>query len=311
MIDWLNLFEENSIPYDLRDTATNSLLTFHCPFCVSSKGSKTLTGAFFLNSENNFFETCFRCGSHKGSEVISAFLDISEHEANKLIRNYDSELVIRKEKTKKNHCEEVDLSFASGKLDSNYSEYLQKRGFNPVELTRYADLRYTLHFGEMFSRIVFPIYYRGKIISYTSRSILPDAEIRYISCKAEDEVIDHKHICYGLDHFNSDKVLLVESPINSLKLGNDTCLATFGISFTEEQVNLLKNFKKIDILFDSEARAQKKAMELAKELKYFSTCRVIDLEFKNGKDLGDCTKEELQTIRKELGVKPIVPSYVL
>ena len=209
------------------------------------------------------------------------------------------------------HTSAVDLSFASGNLDEFYSEYLKKRGFNPLQLAEYADLRFTPHVGTMFSRIIFPIYFKGQIVSYTSRSILPNAEIRYISCKAEKEVLDHKHICYGIDRFQSDKVLLVESPINSLKLGNDTCLATFGISFTEEQVNFLKNFKKIDILFDSEAKAQAKATELAKALQYFTTCRVIDLEFENGKDLGDCTKEELLTIRKELKVKQQVPAYVL
>lgn len=310
MIDWEKLFIDSGLDYKVRESGRYRLLVYHCPLCVSSTGSKTPTGAFFMGSENNMQATCFRCGTHSGVEVISVLLDTPISNAKTLISSYSTE-VVSNPTVNIAHPTVIDLSFANRGLDSAYSEYLIKRGLNPKKVTEYADLRYTNHIGELYSRIVFPIYYKGKIVSYTSRTIIDNPQVRYISCSNNKEVMNHKDICYGCDKLQSSTVLVVESPVNSIKIGNDICVATFGIAYSEAQVNFLKQFKKVIISFDSEVKAQIQAEKLAKAIGLFTDVSVVDLEFSEGKDLGDCSRDELITIRKELGFSAIIPEHTI
>jgi DNA primase len=78
-----------------------------------------------------------------------------------------------------------------------------------------------------------------------------------------------------------------------------------GTELTESQIKLLQErFKKVFILFDNEPEAQKKARKFGLQLSSIG----IDIEVVNayedfGKnDMGECSRKEIEIIKKELEI---------
>ena len=106
---------------------------------------------------------------------------------------------------------------------------------------------------------------------------------------------------FNLNNCNKSYVAVTEGPFDSLKCGDDCC-ATLGTSVTEAQVQLLTEYKKVVIIFDSEVSAQQRAKKLADRISALGVKEVTVVDLETEKDLGGLSYEQVSEVRKELGL---------
>lgn len=155
----------------------------------------------------------------------------------------------------------------------------------------------TAHMGNYKQRIIAPIFYNGKMVSYQGRDIT-EKQIKYKACSTEKEIIHHKHLLYNFDSV-SDKMIICEGVADVWRLGKGA-VCTFGVAYTKEQVLLIleKKIKKIWILFDNEVEAQKQAEKLAADIILHSG---IDVEILIPEDdAGAMTQKYADDFKKRL-----------
>ena len=236
----------------------NGWLQVNCPNCHDSNHHGALR-------EGVRVFTCFKCGKLSFRRILSELLNVDARQLETVIRPFNifSETHTEYERITRRDIK-VIYPFEHSLLPI-HSNYLTERKFDPERLVRLFKLSGTNHLQGNYSfRIVIPIIFGGELVSWTTRSLDKNAELRYLSCPLEEERIAHKSIVYNFDTVD-DVVLITEGPFDTMRFG-DGCVATFGIDFTEEQVELLGSVKKRFILFDPSPSAQLAAERLASML---------------------------------------------
>ena len=164
--------------------------------------------------------------------------------------------------------------------------------------------------GEWSYRIIIPIFFEGRLISWTGRSILDRKTLdeekipRYKNLSVEKSAINPKDILFNIDNCRGDSVVLVEGPFDVLRMG-DGFVCSLGTSFTTRQIMLLKErFKEVMVAFDNEPSAQDKAKKLAIELDMVGVnSYVVNIcADYNKNDPGELTANEAKEIRKVLEI---------
>jgi len=295
MFDFLRFAKDNEIQYvDEGKNTSPDWVNLPCPFCNDSSNH------LGFNLESGVFN-CWRCGSHSILDVILAVTHCSEKEGKyKYVMYQKDKLHYRKEKRKIDN-KEIKLPDNIQELNERARKYLMvKRNFDPDKLIDKYNLGYVDNIGEYKFRIIAPVFYNGKIVSYQGRDITEQQELRYKACSLDDEIIPHKHILYNLDHALADYVIVVEGITDVWRMGDNT-VGTFGISYTQEQVLLLANrYKKVFIIFDNEEVAQEKARKLGESLTTLGVeTEIIDLEIKDPATLNDEDAIDLKNILLE------------
>ena len=223
----------------------------------------------------------------------------------KILKSYD---YIPKETFEKKVAKAEHLDLPGYHLDENEKEYLRGRGFNVEYLESKFHIRGGGIAGEWSYRILIPIYFNHVLVSWTGRSILPKDVIkelgipRYKNLSIEQSVINSKEIFFNLDNCNGKEVILVEGPMDVLKMGDD-CACSLGTSVTRDQeLFLISRFEKVYIAFDNEPAAQEKAKHLGMNLSSAGMkVEVVNIcEDFNKNDPGELTEEEVRQIKKEL-----------
>ncbi len=230
-------------------------VNIQCPFCDDTGHH----GGF--NIEKGFY-SCWRCGGHSLENVIRALLEIKYRQAED-IRNYytskvsvDDQAIKRKAPTRLRLPKEVNSP-----LPKKHRQYLRSRNFDPDRIETDFDLHGTGLLGNYKNRIIAPIYYNKKLVSYQGRDITNRHALRYKACKKSDEVIHHKYILYNIDNAKDRQAIVVEGITDVWRLGHGS-VATFGTGWTNQQLNILVDrFDLIYIFYDDEA--QDKADKLA------------------------------------------------
>ena len=274
----------------------------NCPFCKNPPDTH-FNGGF---SEKVPAYNCWRCGKHYWLEALSLVLKISPIQAKKITESYSTEGRIEKKESKGN-----DLKLPGYDILTKYEQnYLINRGFNIPYLQRKYGIQGGGIAGTWSYRIIIPIFYQGKLVSWTGRSIFDRKTIdelqipRYKNLSVEASVMNPKDIFFNLDNCRNDTVILLEGPFDVLKMGDGfTC--SLGTSVTSSQILLLKNrFKEVIIAFDNEISAQEKAKKLAVNLDMVglnvSICNICKDFNKN--DPGELSMVEVKAIRKELNM---------
>lgn len=237
-------------------------ISMQCPFCGDSSDHL----GYSLNA--GFFK-CWRCGWHPTGLTISKLTGVRLLDTQDIIRQYGGTNIagpVIKPEIKK-----FKWPSDSGPMNVRHMEYLRRRGFDPLKLQDQWALSGTgpasqLDGRDYKHRILAPIIWEGKVVSFQSRDITGKAELRYKTCPKDRECIHHKHLVYGKPNHWTDAGICVEGITDVWRLG-PRAFATFGISFTTEQVKqIAKNFKRVFILFDVEPQAQKQAEKLEGEL---------------------------------------------
>ena len=255
MFNVIEFLNNNNISYRREGKNTSvGWVNISCPMCDDKSnhgGFNTRTGHY----------NCWKCGWHSTQEIISSLLDISQKEASEIEKEYSVSASIRQimndGEEKKISSSEKSLTLPSEfkNLLEMHKRYLSDRNFNPDMLERKYRLLGTGFAGKYKFRIIVPVFYKGKIVSYQGRDVSGQSQTRYKACPRNEELIHHKDLFYNLDNVRNRRAIIVEGVFDVWRLG-DGAIATFGISTSLRQVVVAK--KHLDyaaILFDNEPAA--------------------------------------------------------
>lgn len=217
----------------------------------------------------------------------------------KLLKEYSTDF---------DYVERIHIRENATSLEYNFPElgkvarkYLERRGFDVDELITKYKFRDGGFTGDFAYRVIIPIIDTdGRIVSWQGRAYAGQ-DLRYKTLAIEKSLVDPKKMLFNLNNCNKDYVVVTEGPMDTIKWGDGAC-ATLGTSVTEAQVQLLTKYKKVFIIYDSEAPAQLRAKKLADRVSALGVkeVSVIDLEDPESKDLGGMTYEQVNELKKEL-----------
>lgn len=267
-MDIIRLFEDYGIAYASEEERhyRPGWVNVPCPFCTGNPGYHL----GYDTSTDHFY--CWRCGHKHNDTALSKILGVSMREAKGIIRQYGGlTTTIEKVSKVKVRLKSHKLPTGCTELQSNHRKYLEKRGFDCNHLIKTWGLLGTGPLSKLDNidfkhRIIIPIYWEGKQVSFQSRDITDKHRLRYITCPKERELIHHKHILYGKQEVWGDTGICVEGITDVWRFGVNA-FATFGIEYTTRQIRVIANtFKRVFVVFDDDPQAVVQADKLVQEL---------------------------------------------
>jgi hypothetical protein len=265
-------------------------LQLDCPFC--GKDSDKYHLGYSLSG--NYFN-CWQCGPHSAIDTLMALTGKNRPECTVLASGVEHAKYIKPASERSVLITPSGL----GALGGAHRRYLQGRGFDVATLEQLWRVQGIGIAPRLQWRIFIPFFQRGRMVSWTTRSI-NDHGLRYCSASPAEEAVNHKTLLYGEDYVR-DTALVVEGPLDAWKLGPGT-VATCGTGFTRSHVLRLSRYPKRVVIFDAEGPAQQRARELCDLLAPFpgETLRVT----LDSKDPGSASPKEIKQIRRLfLGVR--------
>lgn len=294
MLDIISLCQDYGIPYGHSGIVSKGRIGLPCP----SKGmSDTEFHAAYNPANGSIYSWVL------GAIPVKEYLQwaVPDVPYTKLLKEYSDDF---------DYVERIHIRENATSLEYNFPElgkvarrYLERRSFNVEELISKYKFRDGGFTGDFAYRVIIPIIDTdGRICSYQGRAYAGQ-DLRYKTLSIEKSLVDPKKMLFNLNNCNKSYVTVVEGPMDCIKWGNDCC-ATLGTSVTEAQVQLLTEYKKVFIIYDSEAPAQLRARKLADRISALGVkeVSVIDLEDPESKDLGALSYQRVAEIRKELGL---------
>ncbi len=159
--------------------------------------------------------------------------------------------------------------------------YLRERNLDDIEIFRLTErygLRYCKH-GPFKARIIFPVHYKKKLVSYTGRSVMADAKIRYKTLTTDLEKAREMGVKPAVGPINNyllfyddlmkstaKTIVIVEGPFDALlmnilgrKLGIvATCIFTNTPTATQIDLfhELMPRFERRCVMLDNDMYAQ-------------------------------------------------------
>lgn len=141
------------------------------------------------------------------------------------------------------------------------------------------------------NRILFPIYMNHVLVSWQARS-LGNALQKYYNCPGTKV----SNILYGWDLISDDSYcILVEGIFDAIRVG-PPALALFGKSISDAQARLLRRFKVVFYLPDSDVTKEEKQHYLSILRRYNIRCCPINC--RSVKDPGEMTKEQIRILHE-------------
>lgn len=335
---WLQFCSRFGIDFvDSGKNVSRGEINIECPFCAGDDPSKHM--CLSLTAREPYWH-CWRSSNHKGRSpyrLIRKLIRCSHTEALELIgidvtdltefdqvlKDPDKFFNQSSKKKRRSQVLEVPAEFRNfdgkKKVEGVYAQYLvETRNFDLTKVTRAYRLKYSIS-GFFHSRIIFPVYFQRKLVSWTGRSIYSNAELRYLSLSDSDDTYDRLgysaliSIKDTLFHFDrliktSGEVLFItEGVFDFAKIdlyGREfECRATclFSLTITDAQKYLLQalstNFRHLVILLDEKEYLA--AQELYSELSFIRNIEVCTIlqKFKV-EDPGDLTKTQVGELCK-------------
>jgi hypothetical protein len=278
-------------------------VNIECPHC---QGDGYHLG---FNTQEAYFY-CFRCGSHPVNVTLMKLLQVSYNQAEELSKTYKLSKKRQSIQTPTFNPGVVKIKKKGFKFPSDITElqkphkkYLLKRNFDPDYLVKTWDVKATSPFSKLDGidyryRILIPILWDDKPVTFQARDYTGKQEIKYKACPEEREAVHHKHILYGHPSlWQKRRGILVEGVFDVWRLRQSAC-CTFGTGYTTEQVRLMiKLFDELFILFDPEPIAQKTARGLQQELAFWGVKAHIYTDIST--DPGDMSDEDATYLLKE------------
>lgn len=253
-----------------------------CPFCSGEHAGYHLG----FNEDGKYFY-CWRCGGKLIIPTLATLLDISKAKAQQLAKEYRIYRPTEASKAVKVHTTRLPhrLPTDTVPLQQNHRRYLERRGFEPDYLVREWGIMGTGPAAKLDKtmyrhRILAPIHWQGRRVSFQTRDITDRQSMKYLACPQQREIIDHQHIVYCReDRGLTDVGVIVEGIFDVWRMGPQA-VGTFGIDYTRHQLRVLsKLFRRSYIIFDNDPQARLQAQKLAGELKFRGQiCAVIHIE---------------------------------
>lgn len=297
MFNAKKFLEDFNIPLDTEGkNCSPGYVNIKCPFCNDQSNH----GGFNIEEE---FYTCWKCKTRYSlNSVVKELLNISLPQTKDIINEYTNKY-IPIINTKKIITPPTKITLPKGAkkpLSKRHKNYLKKRNFDPYKIEKEFNLYSTDVIGDYCLRIIAPIYYNKRLVSYQTRDITGKQKLRYKACKKTDEIIFHKNILYNQDNCNK-KAIIVEGITDVWRFGRGSC-ATFGIGWRQSQLlEMIKLFDHVFILYDKGDEAQKQAEKLGGAFSSFhnKTAEIITLDYD---DPASMPQNEADYLIKELNL---------
>lgn len=282
MLDAKRMLDDNGVE---AQEIHKGWINVQCPFCDDEgmHGGFNISGSYY---------TCFRCKYHWVVDAVAQIIGVDRHQAGEILKQY-SDYVQDREEEYDVKVDKVKLPIGCGRMNEACREYLRNRGFDDKKLEREWGLMGTGYLGEYKFRVIAPIYLKGELISYQGRDITDRSQERYKACPKSDEVLNLKNTLYGIDKAKGKTCVVVEGIPLVWRLGAGA-IATFGIDYTQQQVNIIQStYDHIFILYDNEINAHRMSCDLAnhidaiKDVPSVEILRITDLS-----DYDDMTDRE-------------------
>jgi hypothetical protein len=297
--DFLRFAEREGVPFLMsgHHHCHEGWVQTHCPFCGDGQSGWHLGypldgGAFH----------CWRCGGHSVWEFLSHVLRGGRQHIAQILDTYQTHHLSAPQKRQKSASRPRSAKKPSGLvgLYQVHRKYLLERGFDPDELIRIWDLRGTVGFAGAWNwRLIAPIKNpAGQIVAFTGRA-LGDIKPRWKTSDKTQMSASPDSLLYGIEKAE-DSVLIVEGPSDVWRMGPGA-VATLGIAWTEEQANILRQYRNRFILYDPEPQAQRQAKRLAEFLSVFGG--MTEILSGPACDPGSLPKREANQIMLELGIR--------
>ncbi|MFX0132981.1 MAG: toprim domain-containing protein [Candidatus Hodarchaeota archaeon] len=297
----LSFLTDYKIPFTTEGKNTSPGWVNIC--CPNNCNDDNYHGGF--NLKEGYYH-CWKCGPSSIVWIIRLLLHCTKQEAKKIFNEYQHKQILLNKLNKKNK-KVLSLELPGSNLQKYHKKYLKKRNFDPDFLEKKYSLKGTGPIEKFKNkdyqlRIIIPIFdIDNKLVSFQGRDITDKSRIRYKGCPLEYALLNYKDILYNVNNCLEDKVIIVEGVFDCWRFGDNT-VATFGTSFTHNQIKELTRFHKVFWLFDNESDAQKKAKEGAERLASFGiNIELISLSL--NKDPAELTDKEANYIKKQLGLK--------
>ena len=226
-MDFQKLFEDYNVKYSLK--TNKGWVNTKCIYCG---GSSYKLG---FNPKNDFC-TCFACGYHNLNDTLCRLLNIQKNELLSVLPKYYGRYSVVSQLNKKTVSH---LQLPSTVFTFAERKYLIGRNFSPRHLKQKYKIAGGGIYGEWKYRIIIPVFFNNKLVSWTARSILDKKTLqaldipRYKNLSAEKSVIDPKKVLFNYDSCGTAAALL-EGPFDVLRFG-DNSICSFGINLTQEQ----------------------------------------------------------------------------
>lgn len=267
-MDIIQLYRDYGIPFKTEGHkhSREGWVNIACPFCTGNPGyhlGYNLQGDFYV---------CWRCGSHPVKSTISTLLNVSFRDAAQIVNNYGGPA----EKIEKAKIITKPFKFPTNTSDvlaDAHRNYLIGRNFDPDLIQSIYGIKSTGVFSTLDDvdykwRIIIPIYWDGKIVTFTSRAINEKVKNRYMACPESREIVNIKKVLYGIPKDWTDLAICVEGPTDVWRMGTQS-VATLGIKYKPAQIRLLtKYFKRVIVLYDDDPQAVEQANKLVSEIKF-------------------------------------------
>ena len=262
----------------------NGWVQVDCPYC-SPNSNKYMLG---LNKTHGYFN-CWQCGYQNLVETLSLLSNIEARSIYPLLKGIQKTQYIETLRTGK-----LIIPDSVEELHPAHKRYLEKRGHDPAVITKLWGVRGIGIAADLAWRLFIPIHVNHQIVSWTTRTIGDTETTRYISAKAEEEAVNHKHLLYGED-LASHAIIIVEGPIDAWRIGPGA-VATFGLNVSPEQIARMSVYSLRVICFDNTIDAQQRAQKLAKTLSLFPGETYIACI--TGKDVDTSPVAEVEELRQ-------------
>jgi hypothetical protein len=293
MINIQAILKDYSITFD--PNVNPGWLNICCPFCHHDAGYH---GGFNLAGE--YFH-CWKCGGHSLRSTLKLLLHLDSRSYEQFILQYSTDIAIRARLNKKiPKAKKIELP-GKPELTKLERKYLKSRGFNPDFLIEKYGICSGGTAGKWKYRIIIPIFLNGRIVSFTSRTIIKDKKPRYLTLPIEESVIDPKSLFYNIDNAKSERVCVVEGPTDVWRMGDDF-ICSLGTSMVEAQIQFLaRTYKEVLYMFDSEPEAQRNALKYAERLSVIGGVDVTIIDTESKADPGSFTDKHAKLLRRKLG----------
>lgn len=199
--------------------------------------------------------------------------------------------------------EEVERHFEMpkgvGPMQDAHRSYLLKRKFDPDVIENLWGVQGIGLAVKLAWRLFIPIHdSEGAMVAWTTRSLNPNADLRYITSKEEQSEVDVKSLLYG-EHLVQDSLIVNEGPLDAWAWGPGA-VSTLGVAYTEIQVARIVKYPLRAVCLDSTDDAQRRAAVLCRQLSAFpgETHNII---LESGKDPAEADPAEILDVKKFMG----------
>ena len=306
----IQFLEENDIPYSERGkNISKDHVGIKCPLCLDDKSKhcniSLETGRFFCWRDKK---------NHRGSfRFLSLLLTGKRHEFLKPVDDVDMDKMFGDEGiSQARKIPKFDFKKLSESPINVFHKYLKKRGFDDTyDLCSKYDIRYDTETRDWAWRVIFPIYQKGRLVSWVGRHVDSQAYLKYRESSKLESVVPPSDCLYNFDTLykkGGDYLIITEGIFDALKFDyfgpenvRATCLFTKYLKSNKQLILLYElrfRFKMYCILLDDDAYFD--SLSLLGDLSVIGqSFKILQLPpfLKNSKDKvdpGAMTKEQVE-----------------